>query len=289
MRLSPKKMSARLGEKVDSAAAGPPVPPGSEPAAEEQRSGTSARERGAMRRRGRRLRRSREVLLLELGALVFESERRGRRDQNLVKAKVDRLAAVDEEARALAAALREDRPLVELVAAGVSSACTNCGSLLFTDARFCSSCGTPTSDRERRRAREAAQVQAAQAQAAQAQAAQAQASRRPRRSRRPPSPTQARRRPATGSRPPQAGRQPRRRRLTGRPGRRSPGLHPRPGSRTPPHRPPPLHSPSPGRAPTAPTGVSRPTAPAPELRATGPATRLPTRRLSPPARARARP
>lgn len=152
MRLSPKRMRARLGEKVDRAAAGSPVPAGAERPVAGEESRTSARERGAMRRRARRLRRSREALLLELGALVFESERRGRRDQNLVKTKVDRLRDVDDEARALAAALGEDRPMVDLVTAGVAGSCERCGSLVSTDARFCSNCGTPTSARGRREA-----------------------------------------------------------------------------------------------------------------------------------------
>lgn len=153
MRLSPKRIRARLGEKVDRAAAGSSVPAGSEaPIDTEQKPATSARERGAMRRRARRLRRSREVLLLELGALVFESERRGRRDPNLVNAKVERLRAVDDEARALSTALAEDRPMIDLVTAGVAGSCDTCGSLLSTDARFCSNCGTPTSQRARRQA-----------------------------------------------------------------------------------------------------------------------------------------
>ncbi|MGI8596196.1 MAG: hypothetical protein ACR2LY_02790 [Thermoleophilaceae bacterium] len=153
MRLSPKRIRERLGEKVDRAAAGSSVPAGSEPPTDtEQKPTTSARERGAMRRRARRLRRSREVLLLELGALVFESERRGRRDPNLVSAKVERLRAVDDEARALSTALSEDRPMIDLVSAGVAGTCETCGSLLSTDARFCSNCATPASPRARRQA-----------------------------------------------------------------------------------------------------------------------------------------
>ena len=153
MRLSPKRIRERLGEKVDRAAAGSSVPAGSEPSTDtEQKPATSARERGAMRRRARRLRRSREVLLLELGALVFESERRGRRDPNLVSAKVERLRAVDDEARALSTALSEDRPMIDLVSAGVAGTCETCGSLLSTDARFCSNCATPASPRARRQA-----------------------------------------------------------------------------------------------------------------------------------------
>jgi hypothetical protein len=141
MRLSTNKVR----EQVDRAAEGSPVPAGTDPAEAASGSRTSARERGAMRRRARRLRRSREVLLLELGALVFESERRGRRQPELIKAKVDRLTAIDEEASALAAALGERRPVMELVTTGVAGACANCGTLFPTDARFCSQCGASTS------------------------------------------------------------------------------------------------------------------------------------------------
>jgi hypothetical protein len=141
MRLSTNKVR----EQVDRAAEGSPVPADTDPAGATSGPRTSARERGAMRRRARRLRRSREVLLLELGALVFESERRGRPQPELIKAKVDRLAAVDEEASALAAALNERRPVMELVTTGIAGACAHCGTLFPTDARFCSQCGASTS------------------------------------------------------------------------------------------------------------------------------------------------
>ena len=98
-----------------------------------------------MRRRLRRQQRVREALLLDLGALVYELHRHGRREPELLQAKAAELSAVDDEVRALAEALDERRPLAELVAAGISGSCESCGALLTSDARFCSTCGAATS------------------------------------------------------------------------------------------------------------------------------------------------
>src|SRR5919197_790519 len=104
----------------------------------------TARERGVMRRRLRRQQRVREALLLDLGALVYELHRQGRREPELLQAKAAELSAVDDEVRALGEALDERQPLAQLVAAGIAGSCETCGALLTSDARFCSSCGTPT-------------------------------------------------------------------------------------------------------------------------------------------------
>ena len=101
----------------------------------------SARERGRMRRRLRQQRRMREALLLDLGALVFELHRQGRREPELLQAKAAELSAVDQEVRALSHALDAGQTLHELVATGIAGSCGNCGSLLSTDARYCSACG----------------------------------------------------------------------------------------------------------------------------------------------------
>src|SRR5215208_6011405 len=69
------------------------------------------RERGRMRRRLRRQQRVREQLLLELGALVWELHREGRREPELLQAKAAELGAVEGEVRALAEALQERPPL----------------------------------------------------------------------------------------------------------------------------------------------------------------------------------
>lgn len=102
-----------------------------------------ARERGRMRRRLRQQRRMREALLLDLGALVFELQRQGRREPELLQAKAAELNAVDQEVRVLAHALEAGHTVLELVATGVAGSCGNCGSLLSTDARYCSACGAP--------------------------------------------------------------------------------------------------------------------------------------------------
>jgi hypothetical protein len=103
------------------------------------------RERGRMRRRLRRQQRVREALLLDLGALVYELHRQGRREPELLQAKAAELSAVDDEVRALGEALQDHQPLAELVAAGIAGSCETCGALLTSDARFCSTCGAPTS------------------------------------------------------------------------------------------------------------------------------------------------
>lgn len=96
-----------------------------------------------MRRRLRRQRQMREALLLDLGALVFELNRHGRREPELLQAKAAELTAVDEEVRALAAALENEETIGQLVATGVAGSCENCGSLMSIDARYCASCGAP--------------------------------------------------------------------------------------------------------------------------------------------------
>jgi len=58
-----------------------------------------------MRRRLREVRSARDGRLLELGALVFELHRHERRDSKLLEAGVARVAALDDEERALATAL----------------------------------------------------------------------------------------------------------------------------------------------------------------------------------------
>jgi hypothetical protein len=102
----------------------------------------TALQRGQMRRRLRHQQRIREALLLDLGALVFELHRQGRREPELLQAKAAELTAVDNEVRALAEALEADATL-EMITPGVAGICANCGTLLSTDDRFCPNCGTP--------------------------------------------------------------------------------------------------------------------------------------------------
>ena len=58
-----------------------------------------------MRRRLREQRRLREALLLDLGALVYELHRQGRRAPELLQSKAAELTVVDDEVRELQAAL----------------------------------------------------------------------------------------------------------------------------------------------------------------------------------------
>src|SRR3954470_11786935 len=102
----------------------------------------TALQRGQMRRRLRHQQRIREALLLDLGALVFELHRQGRREPELLQAKAAEVSAVDNEVRALAEALEADASL-EMLSPGVAGICANCGTLLSTDDRFCPNCGTP--------------------------------------------------------------------------------------------------------------------------------------------------
>ena len=97
-----------------------------------------------MRRRLRRQQRAREALLLDLGALVYELQRLGRRAPELLHAKAAEVGAVDREVREIGRSLDEGRGLRELEAAGVTGSCASCGALLSSDARFCQRCGTPT-------------------------------------------------------------------------------------------------------------------------------------------------
>jgi hypothetical protein len=103
----------------------------------------TALQRGQMRRRLRHQQRIREALLLDLGALVFELHRQGRREPELLQAKAAEVTAVDNEVRALAEALEADAT-VQMLSPGVGGTCANCGTLLSTEDRFCPNCGTPS-------------------------------------------------------------------------------------------------------------------------------------------------
>jgi hypothetical protein len=83
----------------------------------------------------------REALLLDLGAIVYELHRQGRREPELLQAKAAELKAVDQEVRALVDTLDADEGMMQLVAAGIAGSCENCGSLLSADARYCGACG----------------------------------------------------------------------------------------------------------------------------------------------------
>ena len=98
------------------------------------------RARGQLRRRLRYLRRVRELGLRDVGGLVFDLDRFGRTRDDLVRAKLDALAAIDAELGSLAAALDDDASFEQLREIGIA-ACPACGALLPSESRFCSACG----------------------------------------------------------------------------------------------------------------------------------------------------
>lgn len=132
----------RIRTKADALAAGTDEPAGLEPDEPLVRR-PNARERGRMRRRLRKLVRIRDAKLRELGGLVLEMQRLGRENPALLKQRAAELQAIDDEARGLASALGEEKDLEQVLAAGITGACTQCGTLMSTSDRFCSRCGAP--------------------------------------------------------------------------------------------------------------------------------------------------
>ena len=102
--------------------------------------GTSFRDRGRLRRRLRFLRRTRELAFRDIGGLIFDMRRFGRDRPDLVEAKLNALAAVDQELRALERVLDDRRPIHELREPGITS-CARCGALHSSDSNFCPNCG----------------------------------------------------------------------------------------------------------------------------------------------------
>lgn len=104
------------------------------------------RRRGRLRRRLRHLRRVREVLLRDLGGLTFELHRAAgsaeRAGGPALEGKLERLAGVDAEIRALEAQL-DDRRAMIIREPGIGGACGECGELFGSEARFCWACGSP--------------------------------------------------------------------------------------------------------------------------------------------------
>ncbi len=101
---------------------------------EELRSPRPATERRSrLRRRTRYLRRVRELLLRDLGGLVYEIHRSTGGDrghhESLVRAKAERLAALDSELFALEARLGAEHPETVLREPGVGGSCPSCGEL----------------------------------------------------------------------------------------------------------------------------------------------------------------
>jgi len=97
--------------------------------------------RPKLRRRLRYLRKLRELLLRDLGGFVFDARRFQRPRDDLVAAKIQRLAGVDKEIGALESTLDDRRPLLELREPGIGGMCERCGAFFSSTSRFCSECG----------------------------------------------------------------------------------------------------------------------------------------------------
>ena len=108
-------------------------------AGDEARQG--ALERWRLRRRLDRQRRMRQGLLLDLGAIVFELHRQGRREPELLQSKAAELREVDGEVRGLADALGEGHGRSVLTARGLLATCTACGGFMGRRDRYCPGCG----------------------------------------------------------------------------------------------------------------------------------------------------
>jgi hypothetical protein len=142
MRPSLKALRSSASERAHRAAEGAAPPAGQDPLPIADAATPGAVERGTIRRRLRRARRLRETLLTELGALVMEMHRQKRHDRALLERKAMEALVADREALGLARALGEGYGVTQVVAAGIAGACHVCGSLLGTDDRYCSRCGT---------------------------------------------------------------------------------------------------------------------------------------------------
>jgi len=107
--------------------------------------------RGRLRRRLRYLRRARELMLRDLGGLLYEVHRTGggrvELYAGLIEAKVGRLRTLDSEAHALERTLAAPRGEDVIFEPGVGGTCAHCGELFSSAANFCPNCATPTRGR----------------------------------------------------------------------------------------------------------------------------------------------
>jgi hypothetical protein len=141
---------------AESAGAQPPLaamrdlPAGLEPEELRWPAPTTER-RSRLRRRTRYLRRVRELLLRDLGGLVYEIHRAGGghrvHQEALVRGKAERIAALDGELFALEDRLGSPHPETVLREPGIGGTCPTCGELHSSHAKFCSACGRPLTGR----------------------------------------------------------------------------------------------------------------------------------------------
>jgi len=114
-------------------------------AARDRARATSFLQRAVLRRRVRFLLRRRELALHDLGGLVFEAHRQGSEQPELTAAKLDAIAAIDDELASLQRALRIGEELLVLREPGISS-CRHCHTIHDSAANYCPSCGRPTAE-----------------------------------------------------------------------------------------------------------------------------------------------
>jgi hypothetical protein len=152
------------------------VPAGLDAAELEAAQDPSAR-RGSVRRRVRYLRRARELLLRDLGGFTYEVHRaagggRSAKHREILERKAERLAAVDRELRELEDRLGEPHGAETVVREpGIGGTCPECGELHGSDAGWCAHCGTPLTERARKRHEQAVDHTIAARQAAAAEQA----------------------------------------------------------------------------------------------------------------------
>jgi hypothetical protein len=124
----------------------PNTPAGLDPAAAAIAPPSGRRSR--LRRRLRYLRRARELMLRDLGGLLYEVYRTAGGDvtahSTLIGAKVERLSRLDAESEGIETALGAPRSETVVFQPGVGGICETCGELYGSAARFCSNCGSPT-------------------------------------------------------------------------------------------------------------------------------------------------
>lgn len=142
----PQAEAAPTSQAASQAEAAPPSQAGPQQQPAEREPGFL--DRGRMRRRARFLRVARELAYRDLGGLVFDLHRFGQRNDEIVKAKLDTVARIDSELRALESALREHKPVAVLREAGVA-ACPRCAAIHGSGDRFCPTCGLSVDQAER--------------------------------------------------------------------------------------------------------------------------------------------
>lgn len=100
--------------------------------------------RARLRRRLRHLEQAKEIALRDVGGLTLELHRAGTSNKKLVDEKLESLDGIDAELKSLRTALDADPDTLDLHEPGLA-ACSNCGELIGSEAKFCSECGAATS------------------------------------------------------------------------------------------------------------------------------------------------